>query len=112
MAEATADIQRVVRELVERLERAGSLRVERVVLFGSYARGRPRRGSDIDLLVLSPGFGRMSLWKRIRLVAQVKGECDRRLEVLTCTPAEWKGAGPASFLEHIKRTGVVVYEAR
>ena len=44
---------------------------KRVILFGSYAYGTPRAGSDVDILVIMPFSGRsfdmaIKIWKTIR----------------------------------------------
>jgi len=38
--------------------------VDRVLLFGSQARGNAREDSDIDLIVISPNFADMPSWRR------------------------------------------------
>ena len=50
----------VVMDQVEALSRqiAREFHPERIVLFGSYARGNPRVDSDVDLLVLVPFDGK------------------------------------------------------
>ena len=50
----------VVMDQVEALSRqiARQFQPERIVLFGSYARGNPRVDSDVDLLVLVPFDGK------------------------------------------------------
>jgi len=45
-----------IAELAGRIAR--EFRPERIVLFGSYARGSPRRDSDVDLLVILRFAGR------------------------------------------------------
>ena len=111
MVATKQEITGVVTDFVRKLEAAGSLRVQKVVLYGSYAHGWPHRDSDFDLVVLSDGFRGTSHLKRIELVASVTYACDHRLEVLAYTPGEYRRAGPATFLGEVKRTGVVVYEA-
>lgn len=55
-----ADIQTVVRKIVERFH------PQRVILFGSYAYGAPHEGSDLDfLVVLSPPPSRKETWDAI-----------------------------------------------
>jgi len=94
---------------VHRLEAAGGLRVQKVLLYGSYAHGWPHQWSDIDLVVLSHGFRGLSHRQRTELVAKVTVHCDPRLAPLAYTPGEYRRAGPATFLGEIKRTGRVVY---
>ena len=76
----------VIREVIKRLER--TYRPVRVVLFGSHATGRPRRHSDIDLLIVkrtSKPFHRR-LFEVRRLASPVlKG---RPFDPIVMTPAE------------------------
>jgi len=58
VGEGTTDIAKVVSAFVDSLAR--HVRVERVILFGSRARGETSEDSDVDLLVISPDFGKMS----------------------------------------------------
>lgn len=44
------DIQKLQRDIVERLK---PLKPHEVILFGSYARGRPTEDSDVDLYVVT-----------------------------------------------------------
>ena len=41
------------------------IRVERALLFGSYARGAEREGSDIDVLMVSSDFSALNSRKRL-----------------------------------------------
>lgn len=38
--------------------------VKKIFLFGSFASGKVHRDSDIDLIIVSPGFSRMNFFKR------------------------------------------------
>lgn len=51
-----------------RVLREDGVRVTRLLLFGSYARGTPHAGSDIDLAVISPDFGKDFHDERVRLM--------------------------------------------
>lgn len=37
---------------------ANGIRVEKAILYGSYATGRVRSGSDLDIAIVSPDFGK------------------------------------------------------
>lgn len=86
-------------------------RPEKVILFGSYAHGRPGRDSDVDLLVIL---------RTRRDPAEVSAEiaCALRppfpLDLLVRTPAEvrWRLAEGDCFLCEVVGKGKVVYEAR
>ena len=52
-------IRRYVQQVVEKFQ------PEKVILFGSYARGDQREGSDVDLLVVMPAWNEISKATRI-----------------------------------------------
>lgn len=110
MVATKQEVLTIVHDFVTKLETQG-IRVQQVVLFGSYSRGLPHRWSDVDLVVISPDFKRLKPLERIRLLAEVTYQCDHRLEPLAYTPGEYQRSGPASFLGEVKRTGRVVYKA-
>ncbi len=71
--------------LKERLSR--EFRIQRMILFGSRARGDHLKTSDIDLIVVSEDFRGMHFLERIRRIARLwDGELP--LEVLPYTPEE------------------------
>ena len=88
------------------------LPLEKAILFGSYAYGTPREGSDIDLMVLSSAFEEMPYPRRLErlsVLAWRAGVGD--VEALGCTPEEFEQASDLSLLGEIRERGIVVYEA-
>jgi predicted nucleotidyltransferase len=87
--------------------------VERVILFGSYAKGNPKKYSDIDIAVISPKFSRMNELERIKLlldcVHRIRHEFPVDIETFGYTPEEFSNATHFDFLGVIKDTGKVVY---
>ncbi|MBI3185172.1 MAG: nucleotidyltransferase domain-containing protein [Myxococcales bacterium] len=57
-----AEVLALLRELKTRLRARIGDRLERVVLFGSYARGRVSEESDIDVLLLVRGLTEADKW--------------------------------------------------
>ena len=82
---------------------------ERVILFGSYAKGAARPRSDVDLLVIANIDG--SAEHHQRLARQLASDSFPRVEVVLATPAEVAAASTAKspFLASIFTTGVTVY---
>ena len=90
-------------------EVARRFRPRRIILFGSYAYGKPTEDSDVDLMVLMPrsrSKGRMSLKIRQAL------DYDFPLDLLVRTPAEvrqrlrWGDC----FIQEVLSRGKVLYE--
>lgn len=80
----TASVRRRIAEMVHRI--VGRFQPEKVILFGSLARGAAGKDSDIDLLVVMPVVG-SKLEKQIELrlaVHDIRGPKD----ILVATPEE------------------------
>lgn len=60
-------------------------RLEKVCLFGSFARGTPHEGSDIDLVLIGPFEGKLPY-----RIAEVLMTTDLPIEPLCYTPQEWQ----------------------
>ena len=79
----------------QRLLEARGVCVERLVLYGSYASGTWREGSDIDVVVISEDFDEMSYWQRLELLADVVYELYEPVEAVALTPEQWNsGSSP------------------
>lgn len=55
-----APVKKIVREYIKNFP--SDIRVKKVFLFGSYATGKVRRDSDIDLIVISPQLQKNELY--------------------------------------------------
>lgn len=83
---------------------------QRVILFGSYAQGKPRQDSDVDLLVIIPHDG--PGWK---LAARIRDTVEPTfpVDILVRSPEEISSriALGDVFLREITEHGKVLYEA-
>ena len=98
-----------VREFVDRL--AEEFSPQRVILFGSHARGNPADDSDVDLLVIMDTGKRpvqQALEIRLRL------DCSFPLDLLVKTPQEVQRRIDLHdlFLTSILAQGKTLYESR
>jgi predicted nucleotidyltransferase len=91
---------------------AAQFRPERIILFGSQARGDATRSSDVDLLVVMPVNGskrdlRVALQMALRDVHFPR-------DILVATPHEWNVQKniPGTIVWPARREGVVLYERR
>jgi uncharacterized protein len=92
---------------VQRLIRAFA--PERILLFGSQAKGTMRVGSDVDLLVIASLEGDRT--QHMRRARQLAADCFPPVDIVFATPEEVTRAGtaPSPFLASILGTGVTVY---
>jgi predicted nucleotidyltransferase len=99
-----ADIEAIARAIVERFH------PQRVVLFGSYARGDARADSDVDLLVEMESGATPP--ERAMEVSRLFGRRRWSLDVVVYTPAEverLRGV-TGTLLSVVEAEGKVLYE--
>lgn len=100
----------LVQRTVQRLIRAFA--AERIVLFGSCAKGTMHEASDVDLLVIARlGDHRLAQQRRAR---QLAADCFPRVDVVLATPEEVAEADQAKspFLQSILGSGITIYDRR
>jgi len=99
-------------EVVARLRRAieaRGIKPQKVILYGSYADGSHKEGSDIDVLVISAGFAGKSYWERIDILADAIYEIFAPIEAVAMTPEEWEHGD--SLIAAFARNGEILYSA-
>ncbi|MBZ5728802.1 MAG: nucleotidyltransferase domain-containing protein [Acidobacteriia bacterium] len=103
----TSPLPPLLRRTVQRLIR--SFAPERIVLFGSYAKGTNHASSDIDLLVIANLEGNPALHQR--RARQISADCFPPVDVVLCSSAEAADAASARspFLLSILGSGVTIY---
>ena len=109
MVASTTEVRGSVSDFARRL--GEGISVEAIILYGSYANGRPHEYSDIDVAVISPDFEGVPTWRRQEIIASLTLDRDRRLAPIGYSSSEYHNPGPHSFLREIIRTGRVVYQA-
>jgi len=108
MGQTTTDVGGRVRTFVDALSER--IRVERIILFGSRARGEASETSAIDLLVVSPDFGRDPLADYALLYGGIPPlDVDVDVDAIPRTPEQVARAELDSFLATVLEGGVVVY---
>ena len=91
--------QIAVLKIVQRFRKALEARgvvPEKMILYGSHARGAAGEQSDIDLIVISRDFEHKTFWQRIDLLSDVP-----------MTPEEWE-TGDSPLVDFAKDGQVVV----
>ncbi len=102
------DLPPLVQRSVERLIQAFA--PERIVLFGSVAKGTAHATSDVDLLIIANLTGSASAY--LRRARQLTADAFPRVDVVFATPEEVSEAANAKspFLLSILGTGITVYQ--
>ncbi len=105
------EIRNIVMNYVHEIQK--KIPVKKVILFGSYAYGRPSNGSDIDVAVVSDGFKKMDDIKRIMILSDYSRriKCSVDIDPIGFTEDELEKADYFEIGGEIAEKGVVVYAA-
>lgn len=97
------EIKSITKQIVEKYM------PEKIILFGSFAYGKPKQSSDVDLLII-----KKNRKKRVERIKEVlmKVKSNLPLEPLVYTPKEFNKRLDLgdSFIEEVIKKGKVVYE--
>ncbi|MBV9124939.1 MAG: nucleotidyltransferase domain-containing protein [Planctomycetes bacterium] len=99
-----AAIRRFARRIAEKFD------PEKIILFGSFAYGTPREGSDVDLLVVMEAYNEINQSIRISLAFDPVFPLD--LIVITPQRLKRRLADGFSFWVEITSKGITLYEKR
>ncbi|MBC7228350.1 MAG: nucleotidyltransferase domain-containing protein [Thermoflexales bacterium] len=99
-------LQETLTRLVEVL--SADPTVQRVILFGSYARGRADLLTDLDLVVVQSS-DRDFLTRMTELYGRI-GPLPVDADILVYTPQEWEQMQDTPFGRRVMREGKVLYE--
>ena len=98
----------IVNRFHQGIERRG-IKPLKLILYGSYADDTGRKGSDIDLVIISEDFNEMDYWDRIDIMADVIYEIFAPIEAVALTPEEWEQGD--SFVTDFARNGEIIFAA-
>lgn len=98
-------VEKEIFEYVANL-RKDRLPIKKVILFGSYAKGKQRKWSDIDLCVISPRF--KNPWKAMEYLWLKREISDPRyaIEPVGFSPKDFREG--SSLINEIKQTGIEI----
>jgi predicted nucleotidyltransferase len=99
------EIKKIASSYRTKLENAG-IPVERIVLFGSYARGTERKDSDIDICVVSPILGKDEM-KELGRLSFLKWKLDNRIEAHPVSSQDYKRIA-TPFIFEIRKYGIEI----
>ena len=107
MAKIPARVERIIKKYIEEL--AMELPIHRVILFGSYAKGKYKPSkSDVDLAVFSDAF-KGKRWVKVNTFLLSKThKYPIDISPLGFTTEDFRNKDKNDFIAAIKRDGIVV----
>jgi len=108
LLEGEQTVEEVLREIVRRIVEA--VHPDKIILFGSYARGEANEHSDLDLLVIGPSA--VPRWKRTKPVLKALRGILFPKDIIWYTPEEiddWQSV-PSHLISRVMNEGRLLYE--
>jgi len=100
------EVQEKVLQFGRQLEQDG-IPINKLVIFGSYAKNNATKDSDIDVCVVSPIFGRDSI-DELNLLSNESRKIDTRIEAYPASPAYYEQL-ESPLIWEIRKYGLEVY---
>lgn len=97
-------ITELIKRYIQELEKK-HIHVEEAIIFGSYAKGKPKEESDIDVALVSPSFTGNRFEDR-RKIVPLRRKIDSRIEPIPFSPKAFSQGG--ILIDEIKKTGKVI----
>ncbi len=84
---------------------------EKIILFGSYARGKANEDSDVDMLVIMDFPERRGAYKAAEIEAKINPPFSLDLLVRKAEDVQWRVEQHDFFMMDVIKEGVVLYDA-
>ncbi len=102
------EIKKLAKTLAAELER-NRIKVAKIILYGSYARGNPRDHSDIDIAIISSSFKGKRLLAIQEHLSKALSKYLAVVEPIGYSYEDFQIAAPETLLGEIKKSGKVLY---
>lgn len=107
MIKRRQEIKKIIKQYTNELQKMGII-VERVLIYGSYAKGHPREDSDIDLLIVSNDFKGKNLRERLEILGLAAGRIFEPIEAMGYTEDEIISKEEGGFSDEVVSNGVAI----
>jgi predicted nucleotidyltransferase len=103
------EIKEEIKKIIDQIK--DKYKPKKIILFGSFAWGKPNKNSDIDLLIIKDT--KKDYYQRIPEVRSLLHNIDRAFDILVMTQKEVAKRLKLGdfFIEDILKKGKVIYEA-
>jgi len=98
------EIKNIVLQFVSVLTAKG-IHVEKAILYGSYASGNIHSGSDLDIAIVSPDFGKDRYEER-KMLLQIAWRVDPRIEPIPIASESYKNDTWIPLVYEIRQKGI------
>ncbi len=101
-----ARIKDIIREFIDTLAQKG-LKVEKAIIYGSYASGRMHEDSDLDIAIVSPDLGE-DRFEEGKMLLQTAWRIDPRLHPIPVSLDAFQNDTWVPLIHEIREHGIEV----
>ena len=94
-----------IREASPQIFKKEGISIEHVILYGSYAKGKARPDSDIDVAIVSNNFGRDRVEEGMTLF-KIAGNIDSRLEPVPISSYSYENDTWVPLIYEVREKGI------
>ncbi|MCK4781340.1 nucleotidyltransferase domain-containing protein [Candidatus Parcubacteria bacterium] len=105
--------KKIVNHYIQNLEE--KIKIKGVLLFGSFAWGKPTKHSDVDLVVISPDFNKRNFDQRLDLLTDIRDDITYKIamDIIGYTPKEFTEIEKHSAIMSLaKKKGKWIYKEK
>ena len=104
--------KQIIQQAANRL--ADTFHPDRIILFGSYARGTADRHSDVDFLVITDDVKRKNRTKMMTEMASALDDLGFSKDIVIVTPEEFEVDKdiPGTIARYVSKEGKLLYERK
>ncbi|MDO9530091.1 MAG: nucleotidyltransferase domain-containing protein [Syntrophales bacterium] len=103
------EIKQIIKRFVDALVKKG-VRIDQVILYGSYASGNVHSDSDLDLAIISPDFGK-DRFEEGKLLLQTAWRVDPRLQPVPISSEAFEKNTWVPLIHEIREKGIEIKAA-
>ncbi|HZX47984.1 MAG: hypothetical protein A2Z47_06830 [Thermodesulfovibrio sp. RBG_19FT_COMBO_42_12] len=107
MAETRQTIKKIIFQYIYNLQALG-ISVQKVIIFGSQAKGTFTEDSDVDIVVISNEFEKMGLWEKAKYLGRAARGIPYPIEAIGFSPSQLKKSRQGTLIDEAKRSGVEI----
>ncbi|MEW6202421.1 MAG: nucleotidyltransferase domain-containing protein [bacterium] len=112
MPEKDKNLKLKIRKILSKLFKQRGLSIYKIVVFGSVAKGKSGKDSDIDLIIVSKDFRGKDIFKKVELTTGIGRELVKKtnkpFDIMYYSDIEWDN-GHSLIINAAKREGEVIY---
>lgn len=107
MAKTTSELKKILSQYVKELVKL-QIQPEKIILFGSYASGKARQWSDIDVSIVSKDLEGKGILERQLLLGRANQDLQAPLDLIGFTLGEIKECEKGTLLSEILKNGLEI----